>query len=465
MEDKHELRNKYDLSNMGYGLKSPQDTELEKTLLVGCIGSPEYSILMVTMLEEDDFYKPEHRIIYRAIRSLIDNGMVADLISVSSKLNGSDEEWGGISYIMGGAYFPSDRLETYCKIIKDKSLKRQYIRSYSVGISKCFEDEMLADEISNTIISETNKNLNEKKQATNEEDSTQIYKEAIGEVQAGIEFTPFKKFNEKVRCRKGDLVVIAGRPSMGKSMMATTVLNEFINQDMKGVFWGLEMMNKDNKKRLLCCRYSIDFKQMMKGELKPSKELDDALDSMLEVTKDKVAFIDQTGVNALAIKSRLMMLKAEMGIEFAIIDYGGLMSHNLGNKNLTKSDQIGETTKAMKEIAKELDIVLVFLWQVGRPQKGQAIRPPSLSDLKHSGSLEEDADIVVFIHREAYYADINKEGANPKTLVKTAKHRNGEVGIEYCNSDFQYARFVDMDNSDIVSNENKKENNQIEVPF
>tara|TARA_B110000858_G_scaffold198229_1_gene263379 strand:- start:5248 stop:6615 length:1368 start_codon:yes stop_codon:yes gene_type:complete len=451
--------------------KEPKAIESEEIVIGNLINTGSLFILYESRLTPKCFYLNEHKEIYASMKRLFKAGSAIDMITIMEDLKKANlfESIGGIN-IMLKLSNPTTSLgiESHVSIIVDRFKTREIIRLSHQALSESYKGNKLNAEI----IANLERGLNESVDTTPvislADTQRQFLDEVQGKTESGVSITGIKSIDKIATVRKGNLVVIGARPSMGKSMFATTIQNNLANQNMAGLFQNLEMTTVEGWKRTAACRYSIEFSKLTDGEIVLGEYNASQFDELFSMMDNLFFFDDKTGINALSLKSKLMSIMVKTPLQYLIIDHGKLMKHNMLAGNKRSDEEIGATCNALKEIAKDLNIFVILLWQLKRPT-GDVVRIPSLSDLRGSGEIEESADIVMFLHRDEYYGI---EGAvNGKTDVVIAKNRNGDTGVVECTFVPNYSRFEDLHDEndwmgvskDVV--ENKIEKNTSNILF
>lgn len=237
------------------------------------------------------------------------------------------------------------------------------------------------------------------------------------------------------------------------SMLANASVSRFSELGKRGVMWGLEMRSKENLKRFISAKCDISFSDISRGRLDVSDvQMMDKIEKATDLWKNgTVQFIERSGVNAMDVRSKLFALKNRGGLDYAIIDHGGLLNHDL-DRSLNESSRIGLSTKLLKQTAKELDIPIILLWQLNRESETTGNKIPSLKNLRGSGNIEEDADKVLFIHRPEYYEGDGNTFTG-EAIIKIDKNRNGECGVVDVTFNPDRARFEAVDTNSGFSND------------
>lgn len=437
----------------------PQSKELERAVLGALMIDKDSMYQVSALLSPEDFYQPKNQIIYKSITELNAKASPIDLLTVHEylKSSGELERVGGINYLMelSNEVASSANIEYHARIIQDNSVKRKMITSLTGVISDCFNNESPVGELLTDLDLSTllyKNKINGGKGRSKDE----VIKNVIKEVSSGstdgisgMKFTGVKELDEMLNgANGGELIILAARPSMGKSMMANTMFKSVTyDQKKSGCFWGLEMNAEENLKMYLSSINEIGYNKHQRGEVDVT---DNRFSDSIDHCRAKgIIFDDKMGVNAMDIRSALTTYKNIHDIQFAVIDHGGLMKHNLGGKE-NETIQIGRSSMLLKQTAKELNIPIVLLWQLSRSVETRGGEPkPRLSDLRQSGRLEEDADKVIFLYRPEYYGnDFDDEGETKGIgYAIVAKNRKGLTGEVRMRFDPNNARYVSLNDS------------------
>jgi len=419
----------------------PQNIEAEKSLL-GCLIIDKNAITkVVDYLEPRDFYKKQHQQIYEAICDLFERGEEVDLLAVSNRLKekGVLEEIGGNSYLTELANSVPNALHVlnYAKIVQRKRILRDLIEaSYEIGQLGYNESEdidVLLDKAEKRIFSIAQKSLTQRFVSLKEEledaferiDRISKHKGAIRGVPTGF----VDLDNLLSGFQKSDLIILASRPSIGKSSLALNIAaNVAVNHKMPVGIFSLEMSKDQIVDRLIASQANVDLWRLRTGYLSSEGENNDfaRIQQALGILSEAPIFIDDAATsNVLQMRAMARRLQAEHGLALLIIDYLQLIEPR--NPKASMVQQMTEVSRALKSLARELNVPVLALSQLSRAVEQRTPPIPRLSDLRESGSIEQDADVVLFIYREDKY--------NPETIRKNiadiivvAKHRNGPVG-------------------------------------
>lgn len=415
----------------------PQAIEVEKSLLGSLLIDKEAINKVADFLKSEDFYQRVHQIIYEAVISLFDKREPIDLLSLSNKLSemGYLEDIGGVAYLtsLANSVGTSAHIGSYAKIVQRKKMLRDLIDAahHIIGISAREEDdvESLLDEAEKKLFSVSQKSLTKnflKLGATLDEAMSRILNQGDGTIR-GIK-TSFSGLDNKLGgLQKSDLIVLAARPSVGKTAFAINLaLNVARNNIPVGIF-SMEMSIDQIVDRLIAAQAGISLWNLRIGRLGESslQETTQACEDL----KSMPIFIDDTpSPNILQMRAMARRLQAEHGLGLLIVDYLQLMA---SRKNYdSEVQQVTEISRGLKGLAKELNIPIIAISQLSRAVEQRDGHKPKLSDLRSSGSIEQDADLVMFIHREDKNKDkdkLDESQINTAQLI-IAKHRNGPTG-------------------------------------
>ncbi len=433
----------------------PHSLEAEKTVLGGILVNNESLNVVLSVITPEDFYKEAHQRIIERIAALVDKGQPVDLLSVSEEMAraGLLEEIGGMSYLsalMDGVP-KSLNVEYYAQIIKEKALLRRLILSSAKIISASYEQKDEADDL-----------LNEA-QAAIIEVADQRIRPGFIPVRSltGPTLDMIQKLSERKEAVTGvpsgfrsldsltagfhpsELVIIAARPSMGKTALALNIAQYAgTKTDYSAAFFSMEMAKEQLVIRLLCAESQMDIKKVRTGFI--SERDFGKLKLAGETLSRSKIFIDETpGVTIMEMKAKARRLRMEQHLDVVFIDYIQLM--RAGGRFENRNQEMSFISRSLKELAKELRVPVVGISQLSRaPEKGRKEARPQLSDLRESGAIEQDADVVIFIYRPEYYHP-DDESLHGLAEVSVAKQRNGPTGNLHLAFIREYARFADME--------------------
>ena len=435
------------------GKLPPQAIEAEECLLGSLILDKNAIIKTGDFLQARDFYKKIHQDIYQAILDIFEKGDPVDMISVANRLKEKNmlENTGGNAYLSSlvNTVPTASNVLSYAKIVQRKRILRDLIdASYDIGVMGHSEDEdvdILLDKAEKRIFRIAQKSLNQNfvsvKSKLEEafERIDRISKEGSGPRGVPTGFTDLDHILSGLQ--NSDLIILAARPSLGKSALALDIARSVaVNEKIPVGFFSLEMSTDQVVDRLISSQANVDLWRLRTGRLSNNGEDNDftKIQRALGVLSEAPLYIDDTaGINILQIRTMARRLQAEHGLGLIILDYLQLMDPR--NPNVSIVQQVSENSRSLKVLAKELNIPVLVLSQLSRAVEHRTDNIPKLSDLRESGSIEQDADVVMFIHRKNKgFDDPAKE--NMASII-IAKHRNGPVGKKDLYFNEQQVRF------------------------
>jgi len=433
----------------------PHSIEAEKTVLGGVLVNNKNLNVVLSIISLEDFYKEANRKILEKITLLVDKGVPVDLLSLSEELQkaGYLEEVGGASYLsslMDGVP-KSLNIEYHTQIIKEKALLRRLILSSAKIISSSYEQKEDADQLL---------------------DAAQAAIADVAEQRIKTGFIPMKMLTEPVlemietlRDRheavtgiptgfrdldsltsgfhNSEFIVVAGRPSMGKTALCLNIAQHVgVKTDYSVGFFSLEMAKEQVAIRLLCSEAQLDIKKVRTGFI-GEREIE-KLKLSAEVYSQANIYIDESAaLTVMEMKAKARRLKMEQNLNLIFIDYMQLMRP--GGRFENRTQEISYISRSLKELAKELKIPVVGISQLSRaPERGRREPLPQLSDLRESGAIEQDADVVIFIYRPEFYHP-DDENLRGIAKINIAKQRNGPTGLVNLAFIKEYARFADIE--------------------
>lgn len=437
----------------------PQSVEAEQAVLGAMLIEREAISKVAEILRQEDFYREAHRLIYNAAVDLFNKNDAVDLVTVTEFLRKDDklEGAGGISYItsLANSVPTAANVLYHARIVEEKSLLRQLINAATniagLGYEASEEVGDILDSAEKMILDVSNRKVGQEFTPIKS-----IIFEAFDRIQGLYEskggITGLSSgFKDLDRLTSGlqpsDLILIAARPSMGKTAFVLNIASHVAIREKKTVaFFSLEMSKEQLVQRMLCSEAPIDSQRLRVGDLegKDWQKLVNAADRLSSAG----IFIDDTpGITVLEMRAKARRLKIEHDLQLIIVDYLQLMQgsgRNKGSEN--RQQEISEISRSLKGLARELGVPVIALSQLSRSVESRQVKKPMLSDLRESGSLEQDADIVAFLYREDYY---NPDTENKNiTDVIIAKHRNGPVDTVQLFFHKQFTKFADLSRMD-----------------
>ena len=450
-----------------YGHLQPQAVEIEKIVLGALMIDKDAFSMVSELLVPETFYEPRNQKIYDAIRTLNINENPVDVATVINQLqkNGVLENIGGPAYVveLSSHVASSAHIEYHAHILAQKYLARQLISFSSRIETKAFDETVDVDEL----MQEAEGNLFEISQKNMKQDYTQIdpvIQQAVEILQnasqnsGGLTGIPtgYTKLDEMTSgWQKSDLVIIAGRPAMGKTSFALSVAkNIAVDYHEPIAFFSLEMNNVQLVNRLISNTCEIAGNKILNGQLTPDEW--ERLDKNLRKLTGTPLYIDDTpGLSVFELRTKARRLVREKGVKIIMIDYLQLMNAN-GMKFGSRQEEVSTISRSLKGLAKELDIPILALSQLNRTvenREGLEGKRPQLSDLRESGPIEQDADMVLFVHRPEYYHIFTDEKGNDlhgMAQIIIAKHRKGATGDVLLTFRGEFTRFQNPEDNAVI---------------
>ncbi len=431
----------------------PQNIDAEQSVLGAMLIDKEAVYKVMEILNPQDFYRDSHKLIYEAILQLVDKDTPLDLITVCEQLrqNGTLEQVGGVSYIATLATLvpTAANVEYYARIVEEKSLLRTLIQLSNRVSTMGYQ----GNEDVQSMMSIVEESLNELSRRRHSSDFTPI-SEVLMTTFDQIEQMEKNKGSltglstgfidlDKITCglQKSDLIILAARPSMGKTTLGLMIaLNVGMRSKVPVAIFSLEMSKEQLVQRMLCAEAMVDQHKLRTGML----EQDD-WNRLTEVAGHLSAapiYIDDTAsISVRELRAKARRLQGEKGLGLIVVDYLQLMQSN--RRTESRQQEIAEISRALKGIAKELNIPVIAISQLSRAVEQRQDKKPIMSDLRESGSIEQDADLIMFIYRDEYYnPDSEKKGI---AEIIIAKQRNGPVGTVELGFFKEYTKFVNLE--------------------
>ncbi len=446
--------------NIEYGKLPPQAVDLEEAVLGAIMLEKDAVLSVLDILKPASFYKDSHQKIYKAILDLSMNEKAIDILTVTEELKKqkSLEEVGGPLYItqLTSKVASAAHLEFHARIIQQKYIQRELIRVSSDIQRKAFDETMDVDDL----LDQAESDLFEIAEGNIKRETARInvlIKDAIHQIEEAAKredhlsgvpsgFTRLDRLTSG--WQRSDLIIVAGRPSMGKTAFALSMARDIAVEHKRPIaFFSLEMSSIQLVNRLIVSETELPSDRIRNGRLEEFewKQLDYKIKSLVEAP----IFIDDTpAISIFELRAKCRRLKMQHQIEMVFVDYLQLMS-GTGDSRGSREQEVSTISRSLKSIAKELDIPVVALSQLNRSVELRGgNKRPQLSDLRESGAIEQDADLVIFIHRPEKYDLYEDEKGN--SLVGIAeiilsKHRNGPIGDIQLKFKEESAKFVELD--------------------
>jgi len=443
----------------------PQNLEAEMSVLGGILLENDALNRALEVLRPEDFYREAHRKIFSALITLSDRSEPADLVTLTAVLKeqGAIEEIGGSSYLSTLVDFvpTAANIGYYCKLVKEKAIARELIKVATEIAGRGFEGgevEASLDWAESEIFK-----IAEMKSRPSFFSTKEIVKDTIKTIEnlfardeqvTGVP-TGFKDLDEMTSgLQGGDLIIVAGRPSMGKTAFCLNLIEYasiHASKRVTSAIFSLEMGKEQLVQRMLCSVARIDASRVRRGKLAHSEF--PTLVTAAGVISEAPIYIDDTpAITVLELRAKARRLKADKGVGLIIVDYLQLMR---GSNPENRQQEISEISRSLKALAKELNVPVIALSQLNRSLESRTDKRPILADLRESGAIEQDADVIMFLYREAVYCDACKKrdnscdkGHERDAEVIIGKQRNGPLGVEKLTFLGEYTRFESQSKRD-----------------
>ncbi|MBB6625383.1 replicative DNA helicase [Clostridium gasigenes] len=430
----------------------PQSTEAEQSVIGSMIIDKSAISKVLEKLKEEDFYRDRHKALYKALREMFQKDMAVDLLTILEYLKSTDmlEKSGGVTYIseLSASVPTTANLSAYIKIVEEKSLLRRLIKSSTKIIEESYNGQ---DDVDKVLDSAQKKifDIAEKKNSGDYEVLSSVLERGFLEIErlfnnkgeiTGVG-SGIKDLDEKTSgFQKGEMILIAARPSMGKTTFALNIAETAALRHGKSVvIFSLEMPREQLAYKLLCSEARVDMLKLRTGNLE-----DDDWERIAKATgplsKAKIYIDDTAGLSVMEMRSKCRKIKMEHGIDMILIDYLQLMS---GSNTESRQQEVSEISRSIKALAKEMECPVIALSQLSRAPEQRADHRPMLSDLRESGSIEQDADVVMFLYRDEYYNKESEDRGTAECII--AKQRNGPVGTIKMAWIGAHSKFADLD--------------------
>jgi replicative DNA helicase len=448
----------------------PQSLEMEQATLGAMIIERTAIEKAAEILRPEDFYRDAHRMIFEAILGLVEKDEPVDVLTVQDQLHSQNqlESIGGTPYLFNllDSVPTAANAEYYAKIVEEKAILRRLIEAsgqiQALAHSEYDNIAEVVDQAERTVFSVSQKRLGayfvQMGSLVNSVYEQVEYRSEHKEETTGLA-TPFEDFNYMTAgLQRSDLVIVAARPSMGKTSLVLNMAQHAAFNKKTVALFSLEMSKEQLCLRMLCAEARVDAHRLRVGDLHPQDWKKAGL-ACARLYEAPIFIDDSPDISALEMRAKCRRLKAEHGLDLVVVDYLQLMR---GHKRVdNRTQEIGEISRALKGLARELRVPVVALSQLSRAVEQRENKRPMLSDLRESGSIEADADVVVFIYRQQYYDIIkNKvskevgtdsehdyEGVDEEMEVAEliiAKQRNGPTGLVKVGFHQKYARFDNL---------------------
>jgi replicative DNA helicase len=440
----------------------PHSLEAEQTVLGALLMDPDAIVKISDLVQPEDFYEPSYRIIYRAIIDLYQSHQPVDIVTVTSRLQDEKkiQDVGGSAFLaeLASKVPTAAHIYKYGQIVKTKAVLRRIIqagdRIKSLGLEENIEIPELLEQVEKTVFSISGTFLREKFIHIRDILSSRYEKfaemheskdtNAVKGVATGYAALDFKLSG----FQPSDLIIIAGRPSMGKTALALNIAQNACIKNNKSIgIFSLEMSKEQLVDRLFASMLGVDSWKLQKGKLE-DRDFQNMGPIMDDLSKANIFIDDSMGSSIPELRAKARRLQMEHGLDMIIIDFMQLMSTGNAGYTGNRVQEISEISRSLKMLGRELKIPIVALSQLSRAVENRPGNIPQLSDLRESGSIEQDADVVLMMYREDYYEeDSDRPGI---TDIYIRKHRNGPTGRIELMFKKEQMRFYDIDKTQEV---------------
>ncbi len=432
----------------------PQNIEAEQAVLGAIFLEPSSLTTAAEILQPEDFYRTAHQRIFHIMLKLADEGKAVDVITVTEELQAAKllEDVGGVSYLteLATSVPTAANIEYYAKIVEEKSVLRRLIRTAVSIAQDCYQRE---DEV-DVLIDEAEKKILEVAGRKNTGgfqnirdilfrtyDHIEMLHNRAGDV-TGLA-TGFVELDKiTAGFQRNDLIIVGARPSMGKTAFALNIAQNVATKTGENVaIFSLEMGAEQLVMRMLCAEGNIDSQRLRTGTL-TEEDWGKLIMAMGSLSNAGIYIDDTPGIRVQDIRSQCRRLKQEKGLGMVIIDYLQLITGS-GRHAENRQQEVSEISRSLKQLARELEVPVIALSQLSRSVEQRQDKRPMMSDIRESGSIEQDADIVAFLYRDDYY---NKDSENKNIIeIIIAKQRNGPTGTVSLAFIKEYNKFVNLE--------------------
>ena len=439
---------------MELGKVPPHDTEAEQAVIGSMLTDKDAIIAAIEVLKEEDFYREDNKTIYEAILNLYNRAEPVDIITLKSELAamGKLDVIGGLEYL---AELPEKvpttaNVEKYIKIVEEKSMLRNLIKTANdiikLGYDETQEVDVLMDQAEKSIF-DTIQSKNQKGYSTIKDvlvdtftQLEQLYnrKQHITGVPTGFSDLDYRTAG----LHGSELILIAARPAMGKSAFALNLATYAATRANTPVaIFSLEMSKEQMANRILCSEAMVDSNKVRTGTV-DDEDWAKLADASGVLSESKIFIDDTPGISIMEIRAKCRKLKMEQNIGLVVIDYLQLIQ-GTGKRGASREQEISEISRSLKILAKEINVPVVALSQLSRAVEQRPDHRPMLSDLRESGAIEQDADIVMFLYRDDYYNEDSEKKNIAEVII--AKHRSGSTGTVELMWLGNYTKFANLE--------------------
>jgi len=431
----------------------PHNLEAERSVLGSMLLDKDVIPSVTEILRSDDFYREDHKEIFEAMVELFDKGEPIDLITVSEqlKLRGTLEKVGGLEYLaaIANAVPTTANVKYYSKIVEEKAILRKLIKASTEIVNMGYE----ASEEVSYVLDRAERNIFDVLEKRNTKGFSHIRDVLVdtfnmledlynnkGHV-TGIPTGFIDLDNKTSGLHNSDLILIAARPAMGKTAFALNIAQHAaVHSHVPVAIFNLEMSKEQLVNRMLCSEVMIDSQKIRTGKLEDSDWKKIAM-SLGPLSEAPIYIDDTPGASITEIRAKCRRLKLEKNLGLVVIDYLQLMQGS--GRSESRQQEISEISRSLKILAKEINVPVITLSQLSRAPESRTDHRPILSDLRESGAIEQDADIVMFLYRDDYYNPDTEKKNIAEVII--AKHRNGATGTVELRWMGEYTKFANLE--------------------
>ena len=430
----------------------PHSVEAERGVLGSILIDAESISQVSDTLIPEDFYDPRHTTIFRSMLELFAKGRAIDILTMRELLDDHREleGIGGNMYLVDltNAVFTSSNVHQYAQIVKRKSILRRLIKAGNDIVMYGYDEETdvtkLLESSEQALFRVTHISVQNRLVHIREiiDGRYEVFADAHAnpdQVDNNAIMTGFKSLDRRLGGLKaGDMIILAARPSMGKTAFALNITQGIAESGKIAAVFSLEMTKEQLTDRLICSSLGVDSWRLQKGQI-DDEEFGRMGDALERLSRSNIYMDDSPAGNLMEIKSKARRLKMESGLDFIMIDYLQLMG---GGNPANRVQEISDISRGIKTLARELQVPVLALSQLSRAVESRPNKEPALSDLRESGSIEQDADIVMMMYREDYYEPLTENKGIASIFIR--KNRNGPVGQVNMKFEKKYMKFYDI---------------------
>jgi len=435
----------------------PHNLEAERALLGALLVEPERVAETVEKLSSEDFFDPRHAALFEAVSTLASRGVAVDLVSTLEQLTAMGKSVGGMAWLAELTHTVSSaaHLRHHTKIVHETSLLRKLICESGEIIAQAFDTRPDGDAVRELVSASEDRMFKVNSGGGGSE--VLSMEAAVGEAfkridssthRSGLTGLPSGFYDlDELLCgfNAGEMIVVAARPSMGKTAFILNCMDhaadpdhrpDWLDRPASVLFFSLEMGHQSIVRRMLCSRARVDAHKLRTGNI-ATDDYGELSRAAGELSKMKLFIDDTPGISVSTMRSRAKRVKSEHGLHMIVVDYLQLMTQP---KAESRQQEISQISRSLKELARELEVPLIALSQLSRAVESRDNKRPQLADLRESGSIEQDADVVLLLYRDEYYNRDNPENKGLAEII-CAKQRNGPTGDVVLNFNGSMMRF------------------------